>query len=278
MSLPVMTRIGRIPRRILNDWRLLRMLDNWPEAWAAELGRKRLDVFRLRNGVVLHAPPHMDLEFLFHEIWVRQVYTPAGYDIRSGQTVIDVGANIGVFSAFAATRAHDVKVYAFEPFMGNVEWLRRNVEESRLTGVTVYAAAVAGAAGERELHVGSSGITHSLIRGTVGPDSVAVNCITLDDIVLQNNITTCDLLKLDCEGAEFEILYNSSATTLSRIQRITAEYHESAAGTADDLAEHLRVAGYSVDVLLETEPGVGIMCARRTPAHGLPISGVERVK
>ena len=55
--------------------------------------------------------------------------------------------------------------------------------------------------------------------------SVDVLCTTLDDIFFENNVECCDLLKMDCEGAEYEIILSASMETLKKISQIIMEYH-----------------------------------------------------
>lgn len=246
-----LARLARIPERCRRDLRLILMLQNWREALAAEWNHAPLSQVRLRNNVVLSGPQTIDLAFLFHEIWVSRVYTPPGYEIEDGSVVIDVGANIGVFAAYAATRAQGVKVYAYEPFPENVAWLKRNIEESGLAmNVQIHQQAVAGLSGTRFLQSDPEHwIMHSLTKESNGSEGLQVNCITLDEIFSKEAIERCDLLKLDCEGSEYEILWNCSADTLNRVRRIVAEFHEGPgrAGTGRELRNFLETRSFRVD-------------------------------
>lgn len=268
---PTESRFARIPARIARDLKTVRLLRNWPEFLRAELRREPVTRVRLRNGVIIDAPAALDLEFLFTEIWLWEVYTPRDYQIREGDTVVDIGANIGVFSTYAATRAPGVRVFAYEPFPDSVDWLRRNVAASRLANIRVTPKAVAGGVETRVLQVQTDQwVMHSLASDGSperGPDSagVAVQCIGLDDVVREQSIERCDLLKLDCEGSEYEILESCSPETLARVQKITAEFHEGPGieGTGAGLRDFLRSRGFTVDVFESTGGGAGHICARR---------------
>ncbi|HUS57466.1 MAG TPA: FkbM family methyltransferase, partial [Planctomycetota bacterium] len=78
-------------------------------------------------------------------------------------------------------------------------------------------------------------------------------------------VERCDLLKLDCEGAEYDALLGAPRALLERIGRIVMEYHPmpNAAQTADALAAHLRAAGF----------GVAVSPSRKTPGQGLMFCG-----
>ena len=254
--------------RVRNDVRVFRLLKNWREALAAEVSGAPLCKLEMRNGVVINAPETLDLAFLFHEIWVRRTYTPPGYEIQSGDVVIDVGANIGVFATYAATAAPDVMVYSYEPFPGNVAWLKRNVEESQLTNVRVYDEAVAGATGERVLHVNpSSWIMHSLLgEEAAGGHDVTVKCVSLEEVLDTVTHGRCDLLKLDCEGSEYEILMDCQPDALRRVKRIVGEYHEGEQinGTGQQLSGFLESRSFRVDYFGPLGEGSGVFYATNT--------------
>lgn len=258
-------RLSQIPRRVRSDLRIISLLKNWPAALSAELTGAPLRSLRMRNGVVIEAPATLDLAFLFHEIWVRRTYTFPGFEIQPGETVVDVGGNIGVFAAYAAKAARDVKVYSYEPFPGNVIWLRKNIAESKLTNVRVNMKAVAGESGHRTLHVNPERwIVHSLVReeGDQKQD-ITVECVTLAQVFDSNEIVNCDLLKLDCEGSEYEILMNSDANTLKRVRRIVGEYHEGPhiGKTGDDLRGFLESHSFRIDYFGQRETDSGIFYA-----------------
>jgi FkbM family methyltransferase len=263
-----MARLRRIPQRVWRDVRLMKMLSNWREALSAELSGGSLKRFELRNGIVLSAPEALDLNFLFQEIWLRGIYSPPGFEIRRGDVVIDVGANIGVFAAFAASRAPEVKVYAYEPFPGNIEWLQRNMKESGLTNVNIRAQAMAGAQGERVLHVNpESWIVHSLVRedGGDGKQDISVKCLSLDEALDAEGIARCDLLKLDCEGSEYEILQGCSPAALKRVRRIVGEYHDREnLGTGESLCRFLESRAFRIDRFEPLDAGCGVLCATNT--------------
>ena len=56
-------------------------------------------------------------------------------------------------------------------------------------------------------------------------DQIKVTCLTLGQVMDENGINKCDLLKMDCEGAEYDILYNCPPEYLQRIDQIAMEVH-----------------------------------------------------
>jgi hypothetical protein len=74
-----------------------------------------------------------------------------------------------------------------------------------------------------------------------------VECETLQTFLDRHNITRVDFLKMDAEGAEYEVFINLNPSILSRIQRMDLELHRPASGEVPDmLIEYLRKRGYSM--------------------------------
>lgn len=258
----ISARITRLPRRIKQDIKIIGLAKNWNEILSAKLTRSPLRKIELRNGVVLSSPPEVSLNFLFHEIWLDEVYLPQGYEIRPNDTVIDIGANIGVFAFYAATRASNVKVHSYEPFPKNAEYFEQNLEKSSLPTVSLHKFAVAGETGERVLHIDEAWIKHSLSESPSDENGISVRCLSLDEVL--ENIDKCDMLKLDCEGSEYEILFSSSPETLGKIKRIVGEFHEldKQKKNGNGLKRFLEENGFKIDVFRYLEGKSGLICAR----------------
>jgi len=176
-------------------------------------------VYALRSGVEFETHEAVDATTI-GVIFLRREYGAIGRD----WTVIDVGANIGVFAVFAAEAG--VRVFAYEPMPENYELLLRNLERNDLLGqVQAFPLGVAARRERRSLFVAENNASHTMFPPAAGGRNVSVECVSLADVVADNAISQCDLLKLDCEGAEFEILEAVPAATLDRIRRIRLEWH-----------------------------------------------------
>jgi FkbM family methyltransferase len=173
------------------------------------------------------------------------------HTIPSGATVIDIGANAGYFTLFAAACFADSRVFSFEPVPVNYAQLERhrNLNSSRL--IKCFPKAVAGQAGEINLSFDSndSFTTSATIFKQAGQQakSIKVPCLTLSQVFDENNIHRCDLLKMDCEGAEYDILYNCPPDYLQRIDQIAMEVHngENENQNIEILESFLRGQGFS---------------------------------
>jgi FkbM family methyltransferase len=81
---------------------------------------------RLPNGLRVHALNRWDCKLIYHEIFEEKVYLQHGIELREGDRVVDVGANIGLFALFLSQNVRGFTLYAFEPIPATFEVLRRN--------------------------------------------------------------------------------------------------------------------------------------------------------
>lgn len=256
-------KLARIPRRLAQDFGIVRMAKNWPQLLRAKAANEPFSKIVLRNGVIFESPAEVALNFLFHEIWLDEFYAPKGYEIKANDTVVDIGANIGVFALWAATRAENVRVKSYEPFPKNAEYFAANLKLSGLMNVEFTAAAVADKEGFRTLHVDDSWILHSLAEKGSNEQGVEVKCVSLD--LVFSDLDRCDLLKLDCEGGEYEILYAASDKSLQKIGRMVCEFNvlDSELRNGNALQEFLSKNGFVVEEMKMLDPGSGFLCAKR---------------
>ena len=174
------------------------------------------------------------------EHWLREALK-----ILPAPVVYDVGANYGYFTLIAAERAR--RVVAFEPAASVYSVLQQNVARNELTNVDLFPLALGAESGTRRLTLYSSSgnnsfalppdiWTHLTIEGF---DDVSVR--TLDEMIPEEGLPAPDILKIDVEGAEWDVLLGSRRTLETSRPLIILEYvHE----VADN-------AGYSLPLLKE---------------------------
>lgn len=247
--------LAALNRKITQAIDVVRLYRNWPMCFLYYLRLLRYPevTYVMRNGIKFTAGTK-DLTPIatINEVWLHQVYAHLKGDIERGHTVVDIGAYIGSFSVFAATRAEEVKVYCYEPSAESFHFLLKNMELNNLKNVKAFQLAVSGERGKVRLYINEK---HSSMHSTVRTkDSVKttdhcveVNSVTLDDILDQNEIDECNWLKMDCEGAEYEILLGTSERTLSRIRNISLEYHRVANCHINNLEGFLQDMGFNVE-------------------------------
>lgn len=132
--------------------------------------------------------------------------------IKPGQTVVDIGANVGFYTLEAA-RAVGLqgRVIAFEPEPNNCKRIRRNLEANGHRNVTLCQMAVSERSGRVELFLGSDCGIHSLLRERASGEALEVEMVSLDDYFERHNLAP-DLIKIDAEGVELQVLRGMQRT------------------------------------------------------------------
>jgi len=132
--------------------------------------------------------------------------------IRPGMTVVDVGANLGTYSAVALDRLQgEGRLLAVEPARENFAWLQRNTRGNRGTlpasQVTLVRAALSDRAGWATLfkNPGNKG-DNRLYEDSLLPQRERVPTVTLDSLCRKHRIRSIDVLKIDVQGFEVRVL------------------------------------------------------------------------
>jgi FkbM family methyltransferase len=236
---------------------------NWLQVGASALRGDEVTRLRLRNGLEIESAPGALLVPLYKEIFYKDDYRLRADPLPPRATVVDIGANIGMFALYAAAEFGAARVYAFEPFPESFALLTRNAERNRLPAITPLPLAIAGRSGPRELHMQGRHGVHSLF-GTAG-EAVRIECITLSDAFARYAIQRCDFLKLDCEGAEYEILLSAPSDVYARIDRIALEYHDWITDHHhDELVRRFEAEGFTVTTRDHLASKTGYVFAKKT--------------
>jgi FkbM family methyltransferase len=236
---------------------VVRTLDNWPSFLAHHFGllRSNAPTYRLRNGKKykfrIQRGADADVAFgVIHSIWTEHCYTPVGFEIGPADTVVDVGSHVGVFAIFAAEKASAGRVIAVEPISGNYELLEQNILLNSSRNVVPLRAAISGKSGPVRIFLAEQNIEHSihanLIHKTTGQEMI-VQGLSLADLMETQKINRIDFLKINCEGAEYDILLNCTDDTLRKIRRISLQYHNiDSQLNKDRLISFLRSKGFII--------------------------------
>lgn len=153
--------------------------------------------------------------------------------LERGMTVFDIGANIGFYTAVAATSVGPAgRVYAFEPDPRNVEVLRRNSAQARGAPITVVAGAVGRSEGTSSLYVNpvdssinSLACANANVLGPQdGARALTVSSLTLDTFVRKEGAIQPDVIKIDVQGAEMLVLAGAHEVLSHRPLKIFFEF------------------------------------------------------
>ncbi len=202
---------------------------NWREFYADCFGlvKNKQTVYQTRTGTkYMVRSGSIDLGIL-DEILIRKTYLPSFLKPRSLVVVLDVGAHIGVFALKISELVRDdCQIYALEPEQENYALLSRNIKLNKKKNIIALNYAVAGLTGRRNLIIsGDNHAAHSFYFGNDKLSKQIVRTVTLEKLVEGYKLPHIDLLKLDCEGAEYEILLNCPPNVISKIGCIVMEYH-----------------------------------------------------
>lgn len=139
-----------------------------------------------------------------------------------GQTIIDIGANIGDSAIYFAVHGAN-KVIALEPYPQNYEIARKNIELNSLSNkINLMLAGCSSTC--KTITIDSKKQTSFQSYIQESSNGITVPIMTLESILKENNINSA-LLKMDCEGCEYETILSSSADTLQKFSYIQIEYH-----------------------------------------------------
>jgi FkbM family methyltransferase len=150
---------------------------------------------------------------------------------RTAKCIVDIGANVGLFSKAAELYCPDARIYAVEPSQQAYAELRARCGNR----VEAFRAAVGATEGEATLHLATqlasstlqppSLETAELFGGKLMPtgNTEVVPIITLDKLRREHNLTAIDLLKIDVEGFEPEVVEGGLETIAHHVDRVMLE-------------------------------------------------------
>jgi FkbM family methyltransferase len=148
-----------------------------------------------------------------------------GLTFQPNDIIIDIGCNVGFFSIMMAKIYPLIKIYAFDPMPGNISVFQENLRLNNITNVICYRCAVSGKSGNIKMIYSPDDLGGSSAYATRSGSlkEIEVQSITLDEIFELFSIDKCRLLKIDCEGAEYDIIYNTSV--MNKIENVVGEFH-----------------------------------------------------
>lgn len=190
---------------------------------------KQSFIFKTRSGFNIEVPAR--LMHTYKECFLDETYLKgfSNNPITDDYPVsIDIGANVGYFSLNFFSKYPKATIVAFEPIPNNFELLQSYKEKFNQLNFIINNEAVSGKEGELEIFYDkkdSFSTSATVFKHSAEPDSIKVKTTTLELILKKWDFKQVDLLKLDCEGAEYEILYNTPEEVLKCIHAIAIETH-----------------------------------------------------
>ena len=174
-------------------------------------------------------------EYLFQEVITKSEYLPKEIKLDESTTgsILDIGANVGLFSCLVAAIAPNANVFAFEPSKKNYERLKFHVEINKLQNLRIFNYGLGSISSEQKLYTPHDEGAYSLIEenaarytrgnGYEGKYEI-VKIQKLSEFIKKEKLTSIDFLKMDCEGSE-ESIMTDLIPHLNSINQIAIEWH-----------------------------------------------------
>lgn len=177
----------------------------------------------LRNGLAFPNVPPSITWLTFYEILDSHQYDKL-IPLRSGMTVVDAGASMGIFTIYAAQKVGSTgRVIAFEPEATSYQALVENIKANNLTNVTAVNMGLWGECGCKQICKSQFIEGSSMFECANGQN---VKVARLDKILPKLGVDHVDFMKIDTEGAANEIL-KGATNFLDRIDNFAiAAYHK----------------------------------------------------
>lgn len=205
---------------------------------------------------------------------IKEIYEEQAYEhffqAEDGEVIVDVGANIGLFTLKASKEVGDNgKVITFEPKKRNYDLLFRNIRINKCRNVIAINSALSDFNGKAPLYIKDVGLQNTLLpqiklqSSTIGTEVVDVR--TLSSVLKELNINYVDMLKIDAEGCELEVLKGSEEFLSNQmIKKISvAAYHSES--ELEIITKYLQQFGYSI----RSHRNIGLADFQRVHAYGL---------
>jgi FkbH-like protein/FkbM family methyltransferase len=267
--------------------------DHWPAVMTLNKetskqcfsGRPR---YVLPNGLEIVHLNQYETDYVYQEVFEDECYLRHGIRLRDGATVVDIGANIGLFSLFVMSRCANPKIFAFEPapevydllkancdaYGSNVRALNVGVSDKPKTATFTFYEKSSVFSGFHADETEDRQAIQTVVRNMLKSESVAgesaeeyVNELTADrlrrrthecrltsvsDIIRGNQIDKIDLLKIDAEKSELDIIRGIDDRDWLKIDQIVIEIHDRTGEVVKRIEDLLIGRGYRCAVEEET--------------------------
>lgn len=217
---------------------------------------------RLPNGLEIYQNNEGETEFLYNEIFSKRMYFKHGISLTDHNTVLDIGANIGMFTMFINHSWRDCRIYSFEPLPPTYEILKQNT--ARYPNVTAVNCGLSNENKEapfayfptmstdcvqlkyrenhdKDLRFGllnhyrndftdskalNRFVDHVMTPRLFNEQVFQCRLTTIADIIEGYDIQEIDLLKIDVEKSEFEVLEGIRQEDWAIIRQVVMEVHD----------------------------------------------------
>lgn len=202
---------------------LLKFIAPFPYIGTGRIGE--FAVLRFGKEATFLARPNSLDALAIHEIWKSHSYDEV--EIKKGDIVVDIGAHVGGYAVLAAKHGADVVAYEAEP--QTYALLMKNLKMNNCESVKSYNIAVSSKNGQLIFYADNKDtILNSIYYYPHSSSSkeIKVPSVSLHELFVRNKLKRIDVLKIDVEGAEYDILLSALPEDLRKIRAIIMEYHD----------------------------------------------------
>ena len=244
--------------------------------------------FVLPNDLEIVHLNQYETEYLYREIFEDECYLKHGISLQDGDTVIDIGANIGLFSLFAMSRCRDLKIYAFEPapvlyellkansqaYGSNVHAVNAGVSDRSKTSMLTFYEKSSVFSGFHADEIADGKAIRAIVRSMLKSETSAENkdldtyvdeltadrlsrktyecqLTSISEIIREQHLEKIDLLKIDAEKSELEIINGIEDCDWPKIAQIVIEIHDPTGATVKRIEDLLTRKGFQCVVAQE---------------------------
>lgn len=199
-----------------------------------------------------------DLDYkVINETWMENVYRIQKQHFDSSRVFVDIGANIGSVSIYVDSfnkelRDHEkITVFAVEPEPNNLQLLHANLASNPIQRITVVNNAIWYE--NKDVVISNKGGNSSIVYSS-DVQQTTVQAITLENFFNIYGIREVDVMKIDIEGAEFDLIINTPPEILAKIKYLTLEFDKSFDGKFGIMVEKL-AKQFGIEILGSPERG-----------------------
>ena len=205
---------------------------------------KDLDKYNVLKDYKYNNPQDKDPALSLYEIFVTKIYDKF-FKVEEGDVVVDIGGNLGLFSYYSLCKGAK-QVYCFEP---SPQCYNCIVENFNFINLIVEEAAVGSKDGNVIFNINpESSINSSMFASDKNSQTITCKSINLNNYIKTNNIEKIDYLKIDCEGAEYEIIESLDEQYLiNNVSKICLEYHLNKNGEINTILNKLKKCGFTIN-------------------------------
>ncbi len=212
-------------------------------------GRDRF-VVDIKASRMTVRPRSYDL-YVLGEVFGEEVYAPQHSLPANPEVVVDLGANIGAFTVWAAEVWKPKTIVAVEMEADNFSVLQENVRLNSLHAkVKILEAAVWDE--DRQVGIKRNSVNAGMHEASSSLEGGNVRAVTLEKLMSSHDLKKVDILKMDVEGAEDRIFNETNEEILSRsVGYIVAEIHPTRGVQTNRILEYLRKLDFDAEIFFQ---------------------------